>query len=97
MNSEYMIKRNENIVARKIHDTYFLINIADNYTYDICVLYQINEIGFFIWNNINGEKTCTDLADRLKHAINEDIDYQIILQDVIKFLSELKKRDFIKS
>jgi hypothetical protein len=57
MNRECLYTKNENIVARQIHDTYFLINIADNYAHDKCILYQVNEIGYFIWSNIHGKET----------------------------------------
>lgn len=96
MNNKGLFKKNENIVARKIHDTYFLINITDKYARDKCVLYQINEIGFFIWNNIDGKKSSNDLASLIKFVIKDDVDYQSILCDVGEFLSELNNKGFIK-
>lgn len=89
-------KKNDNIVARKIHDTYFLIDITDNYVHDTCVLYQINEVGFFIWNYINEKETSDELAIRLKNAIKDNIDYQIIRNDVNEFFCQLKIKGFIK-
>ena len=91
-----LFEKNENIVARKIHDTFFLINITDKYENDKCILYQINEIGFFIWNNIDGKNSSNDLADLIKSAINDEVDYQTILSDVSEFLSELNNNGFIK-
>lgn len=96
MNSKGLFEKNENIVARKIHDTFFLINITDKYENDKCILYQINEIGFFIWNNIDGKNSSDDLADLIKSAINDEVDYQTILSDVSEFLSELNNNGFIK-
>lgn len=49
------IKKNPNIVARKIHGSSFLIDISDNYSGDKCALYEINETGMFIWSNIDRE------------------------------------------
>lgn len=61
-----------------------------------CIHYQINEIGFFIWNNIDGKNSSNDLADLIKSAINDEVDYQTILSDVSEFLSELNNNGFIK-
>ena len=47
------MRKNESIVARKIHDTYFLIDTKENYSDEKCRLYEINEIGYFLWNNIS--------------------------------------------
>lgn len=90
-----IIQTNKNIVARKVHDSYFLIDITDNYTSDKCVLFQIDEIGYFIWNNINGKNTSNDLAKLLKSSVSDDIMYQTILCDVIEFLCELNKKGLI--
>ena len=36
------ISKKEGIVARTIHGSFFLIDIADNYSGDKCSLYEIN-------------------------------------------------------
>lgn len=90
------ISRNEDIVARRIHDTYFLIDITDNYADDTCILYQINETGFFIWDHINGKRSSNDLAHLLKSATDSSMDYQEILADVRNFLHELRNKRFIE-
>ena len=48
-----IIVKNENVVVRKIHGTTFLINIADNFAGDRCALYEVNETGLYIWNQID--------------------------------------------
>lgn len=91
-----LIKKNENIVARKVHGSSFLIDISDNYSGDKCALYEINETGMFIWNNINGSRTIEDLATLLKKAIIDDVDYQILHDDVAEFLETLVSRHFVE-
>jgi len=91
-----MINKRENVVARKIHDTFFLIDITDNYSDDKCVLYEINESGMFIWNSIDRKKTIDEIAALLKVAIIDDIDYQIIYDDVVDFVNALKAKQFVK-
>lgn len=90
------IKKNENIVARKIHGTHFLIDISDNYSGDKCALYEINETGMFIWKNINGSHTVEELAMLLKKAIVDDVDYQILYDDVVEFIETLATKHFVE-
>lgn len=49
-----MIRKRENIVARVIHDSYFLIDIKQNYLDDKARIYEVNEIGYYIWKQYNG-------------------------------------------
>lgn len=90
------IKKNENIVARKIHGASFLINISDNYSGDKCAIYEINETGMFIWNSINGIRTVEQLAMLLKKEIIDDVDYQIIHDDIAEFIFALAARHFVE-
>ena len=89
-------KKNDNVVARKIHGSYFLINITDNYSGDKCAIYEINETGIFIWNNIDGIRTVDDLARLLKEAIVDDIDYEVIYDDVTEFINTLIARHYVE-
>lgn len=91
----FALRKNENIVGRKIHDTYFLINIAEKIASDKCFLYEINEIGYFIWENINGQHTCSDLAMLLKDALIADIEYEKVYEDVFSFLEQLKSKGIV--
>lgn len=43
-----------------------------------------------------GKNSSNDLADLIKSAINDEVDYQTILSDVSEFLSELNNNGFIK-
>lgn len=92
-----MYKISKNIVRRKVHDTYFLINIADNYSDDKCVLYEINEIGNFIWNHIEDREDNIDkyIASLLVEKVEEDVDFSVIYNDVTNYISMLLKERFI--
>lgn len=91
-----MIKKNDNIVARQIHGTFFLIDISDNYSNNKCALYEINETGMFIWNNINGLHKLDDIATLLKNAILDDVDYRVISDDVADFINALVIKHFVE-
>lgn len=90
------ITRKDNIVCRKIHGSYFLIDISDNYSRDKCSLYEVNQTGMFIWNNIDGDKTIYDLSQLLKNAIIDDIDTEILHNDVSEFVLTLIQKNFLK-
>lgn len=86
---------NKKVIARKIHGSYFLIDTADNYLGDRCALYEINETGMFLWNNLSTKKTIDELAELLKAAVVDEIDYQIIYSDVMEFIRTLVEKKFI--
>lgn len=91
-----MIKKNENIILRKIHGSVFLIDISDNYFGDQCAIYEINETGMFLWNSIDGTRTAEDLTDLLKSMIIDNVDYEILYADVVEFIDTLKTKHFIE-
>ena len=56
----------------------FLIDITDNYSGDKCSIYEINQTGMFIWNNIDGSRSVWELAELLKDAIIDDVNIELI-------------------
>lgn len=94
--SSTILKKNENIVSRKIHDSYFLIDITDNYSHDKCALYEINETGMFIWDKIDGAHTVSDIAVALQAAIIDEVDIQILIDDVSEFIETLEAKEFVE-
>lgn len=88
--------KNKNIIARKIHDCYFLINIKDNYKDEKCRLYEINEIGYFLWEKMDQCDSIFQLADELLCVIQDDVDRSQILDDVECFVESLKKVGFVE-
>ena len=90
------IIKNVNIVERKIHGSFFLIDISDNYAEDKCALYEINEVGSFIWNQIDNQKSITDIAVELQKVIVDDIDIQILVDDTQEFIESLLAKQFVE-
>lgn len=88
--------RNKNIVLRNIHGVYFLIDITDNYQDDKCVLYELNEVGNFIWENIEGSDV-KKLSNKLKNLIVDDIAYEIIYNDILEYVNILLRYNFIQN
>lgn len=94
--STHPIIKNINIVERKIHGSFFLIDISDNYAEDKCALYEINEVGSFIWNQIDGKRSLTDIAVELQKAIVDDIDLQVLIDDASEFVESLLAKQFVE-
>ena len=91
------MRRYEHIVARKIHDSFFLIDTKQNYLNDKCSLYEINEIGYFIWNDIDGSKTVEDIIQDLFSQIVGEVDYNELEYDVKVFLETLIANGFVEA
>lgn len=91
-----VFKKKNNLVLRSIHDSYFIIDITDNYMNDKCVLYEINEVGTFIWKKINCKNNLETIAQELFNAIVDDVDFQDIASDTFNFISELVRNGLIE-
>ena len=68
-NLEQCYKRNEDFVYRKIENETILVPIKDNVG-DMSCIYNLNEVGAFIWEHLDGEKT----VDDLKNMVTEEFD-----------------------
>lgn len=91
-----LMRKNKNIVARKIHGSFFLIDISDNYSGDQCAIYEINETGMFIWEQINGARDIEELVALLKAAVIDDVDPQLLRDDVTEFIDTLIMKRFVE-
>lgn len=58
--AEQAYKRNENFVFRQIENETILVPIKDNVG-DMNCIYNLNEVGAFIWQNIKCKHSVTDL------------------------------------
>ena len=87
--------KNPNIVPRKIHGAFFLIDIADNYEGNRCALYELNETGMFLWNHISESSDKASLARELQAAIIDNVEYEIIYDDVSSYVDTLIANGFV--
>ena len=58
--AEQFYKRNENFVFRQIDNETILVPIKDNVG-DMSCIYNLNEVGAFIWQNIKCKNSVTDI------------------------------------
>ena len=79
-------KRNEDFVYRKIQDETVLVPIRDS-TGDMDAIYNLNEVGAFIWDNLDGGNSLEDV----KRGILEEFDVppERAEEDLLAFVKEL--------
>lgn len=89
------MKRNPDIVRRKIHDTCFLINIRQNYLNDKCYLFEMNEIGDFIWSQLDKDIDIESLTRLLLEKLVEPVPFEQVYLDIKEYVGILKEEGFI--
>jgi hypothetical protein len=81
-------KKNENFVYRTIQDETILVPIKDNVG-DMESIYNLNEVGAFIWEQLDGGKRLLDI----KNMILEE--FEVLPEkaeaDLREFVSQLKE------
>ena len=86
---EKKYKRNENFVYRKIENETILVPIKNNVG-DMSCIYNLNAVGAFIWDHLDGEKTLSDILNMIADEFDvSDQDAEIDLQDYISDLNEI--------
>ena len=79
--------KNPNVVSRIIADECILVPIKHTVD-DLGSIYALNEVGTFIWNSIDGNKTVEDIRKMLIEQFEADPE-QIEI-DLIKFIEQLE-------
>jgi len=81
-------KKNEDVVFRKISDESILVPIKDNVG-DLGFIYNLNDVGTFIWERIDGK---THLMDIKKMLVDEfDVSPSQAEKDLLEFIAHLEK------
>ena len=90
--AEQTYKRNDNFVFRQIENETILVPIKDNVG-DMNCIYNLNEVGAFIWQNIKCKNSVSDIKDML---ISEfDVTESQAEADLDKFVKDLKEIEAI--
>jgi len=89
---DQVFRKNENFVFRQIDDETILVPIKDNLG-DMGSIYNLNEVGAFIWERFDGQKTIGDIKDRIVKEF--EISEKEAQQDLIEFVNQLKQIDAI--
>jgi hypothetical protein len=89
---DQVFRKNENFVFRQIDDETILVPIKDNLG-DMGSIYNLNEVGAFIWEQLDGQKTLRDINEMLTDEF--DIPEGESEEDIIEFVNQLKEIDAI--
>jgi hypothetical protein len=81
-------KRDENIVFRKIHDETILVPIKDDVG-DMGFIYNLNEVGAFVWEHLDGEKSLGDIKAMIVGEF--DVSPEEAGADLCDFVGHLKE------
>lgn len=78
--------KNENLVYRRIGDETILVPIRDS-TGDMDAIYNLNEVGAFIWDHLDGTNSLEDV----KRGILDEFDVrpEQAEADLLGFIKEL--------
>ena len=91
-NLAHQYRRNENFVFRKIEDETILVPIKNNVG-DMGCIYNLNAVGAFIWEQLDGSKTLNDIAQLVTEKF--EISLPEAQTDVELFTGQLKEIDAV--
>lgn len=81
-------KRNEDFVYRKIEKETLLVPIKDNVG-DMGCIYNLNEVGAFIWEHLDGRKSLETIKENILDEF--DTSPEIAVGDLNDFMAQLKE------
>ena len=75
------------VVTRKTGSEYVLVPVINNIA-NMDSVYTLNETGAFIWDEIDGKKTITDIIHKLSEEY--DVDENMAKDDVLDFIEKMR-------
>jgi hypothetical protein len=87
-----VFRKNENFVFRQIDDETILVPIKNNVG-DMGAIYNLNEVGAYVWEHLDGEKTLLDIRNMV--AVNFDVSLEDAECDLLEFMNQLEKIDAV--
>ena len=90
--TERIFRKNENFVFRQIDDETILVPIKDNVG-DMGAIYNLNEVGAFVWEHFDGEKTLFDIKNMV--AGEFEVSLEDAESDLIEFVNQLEEIDAV--
>jgi len=83
-----ILSRSPSVVTRKTGNEYVLVPVANNIA-DMNSVYTLNETGAFIWDQIDGKRTVSEIIAAV--AQEYDIDKDLASKDVFDFIENMKE------
>lgn len=92
INNKSIIKKNKNIVERKLMGRIILLPI-ESYIENLDYIYTLEDVSVDIWDSINNKRTVEEITQLISKKY--EVDEEIVSQDLIDLLDELKNDDLI--
>jgi hypothetical protein len=89
---DQVFQKNENFVFRQIDDETILVPIKDNLG-DMGSIYNLNEVGAFVWKQLNGKASLADIKNRILDTF--EVSEREADTDLSDFVNQLKEIDAI--
>ena len=89
---ERIFRKNENFVFRQIDDETILVPIKNNVG-DMGAIYNLNEVGAYIWEHLDGEKALIDIKNLV--AGNFEVSSEDAECDLLEFVDQLEEIDAV--
>ena len=87
-----ILRKNENFVFRQIDDETILVPIKNNVG-DMGAIYNLNEVGAYVWEHLDGEKTLLDIKDMVTD--NFEVSSEVAESDLLEFVNQLEGIDAV--
>ena len=87
-------QKNQNFVFRKIDNDTLLVPIKNDVG-DMDCIYNLNEMGAFVWEHLDGQKSAQDIKNLILAEF--DVSVQEAESDLEKFVMQLSEIEAIKA
>lgn len=88
INLNTVLKKSEDVPSKRVDDEIMLLNL-DNGDY-----FSLNEVGFFIWDNIDGKKQLSKINSKLSKSYK--IKEETAEKDTLDFANSLHKKNLVE-
>ena len=89
---EAVFRKNKNFVFRQIDDETILVPIKNNVG-DMESIYNLNKVGAYIWECLDGHRTLLDIMNRVTEAF--EVSPEEVQDDLFDFMGQLKEIEAI--
>ena len=87
MELDKIYNKHSEIVSRKVTDEYILVPLSNDIA-DMDSIYTMNEVGAFIWENVDGKNSVKDIVSKVENEF--DVNHQTAEEDTVEFLEKIK-------
>ena len=87
MTGDTVIQKKEKVISQNVEDQAVIVDLDSSH------FFNLNKIGTIIWEQIDGEKSLSDIAGKLSGMF--EIPEEQVFEDVREFLSDMHKKGLV--